>query len=276
MECETFFIASQAKDVYGAASTIVNFMKKDTKTQISYLFLLIWIVAIGIPIFWILNFIFALNLKYIKDETFGQIGDIFGVTNSLISVFTVILIGVGVYLQREELERTKLSIKEQEIENRFFKLIELLNQIVSDFDIKKKNSDDVLYKGKDVFWFYKNRFEILIKYLHFDVKNSDNFNEKFDAYFKTFITQKIVPKLRKTDKKIDVKFTEHKKSYSGDVTLRPLELMHYFRTVYVILKFIDEEISLDIDKEFFVRILRSQLSEYELHLISYNALSKYA
>jgi hypothetical protein len=54
--------------------------------------------------------------------------------------------------------------------------------------------------------------------------------------------------------------------YQGD-------LSHYFRTLYTILRYIDES-SIE-DKKKYIRILRAQLSAYELSLLFYNCLSSH-
>lgn len=145
----------------------------------------------------------------------------------------------------------------------------MLNLIVSDFDIKQKNSDAVLHKGREVLWFYKIQFELFIKGIHFKQEKSA-FLDKFSDYFESFIVQKATDKLTENKTKIILRLKET----SDGGKLRPLELMHYFRTIYVMLRFIDEEAK--GNEEFYLRLMRSQLSEFELHMIAYNALSRYA
>nr|WP_275986046.1 putative phage abortive infection protein [Serratia ureilytica] len=51
------------------------------------------------------------------------------------------------------------------------------------------------------------------------------------------------------------------------------ELGHYFRFIYNIFKFIDESIVSNEDKIKYSKIIRAQLSDYELTIIFYNCLT---
>lgn len=51
-------------------------------------------------------------------------------------------------------------------------------------------------------------------------------------------------------------------------------LGHYFRTLYNIVKFVDEASISEVEKKRYVNLLRAQLSRYELALMLYNMLSE--
>ncbi|WP_240007450.1 putative phage abortive infection protein [Pseudaquidulcibacter saccharophilus] len=221
-----------------------------------------------ILVFFLIYFIIYENWKfglYIADnpkfrEIFGQFGDIFGFSNALFSGLAFLFLVAGFYLQFLEIKNARNSYLEQEYESRFFNLINLLNSIVNDFDIKKRKTHEQIHRGRDVFVFYYDKLEMRLKNIDFTDTNK-NFNAEFNKEYKCFITKQIIPENNKEAR------------VNGD---NGFELLHYFRTIYIILKFIEESNLNKNVKSFYVRVLRSQTSEYQLRMIIYNALSNHS
>lgn len=69
--------------------------------------------------------------------------------------------------------------------------------------------------------------------------------------------------------KIDNIFCESMKGHDG------YSLSHYFRHLYHIFKYIDDYTLDEIDKKEYIAIVQSELSNDELYLLFFNALSKY-
>lgn len=62
--------------------------------------------------------------------------------------------------------------------------------------------------------------------------------------------------------------------YNYYFSLHPSELSHYFRSLYRIVKYIDESRISRKQKEFYIKTLRAQLSNYELVILAYNGITK--
>ena len=62
--------------------------------------------------------------------------------------------------------------------------------------------------------------------------------------------------------------------YNYYFSLHPSELSHYFRSLYRIVKYIDESRISRKQNEFYIKTLRAQLSNYELVILAYNGITK--
>lgn len=203
----------------------------------------------------------------------GTFGDMFGAVNALFSglAFAGIIIALifqkdELALQRQELRDTREelkgqreqmelqneSIKKQNFENTFFQLLRFHSEIVNSLDTTTSVRDvdrstmkitftNKVISGRYCFrYFYKELSDIYKA----EVKNGELQDEGF---------------VRRVYKKFHVK-------YQAD-------LGHYFRNLYYLVKFVkDSDIT---DKEYYLNLVRAQLSTYEHLLLFYNCLSKF-
>jgi hypothetical protein len=246
-------------------------IEKDLKENNFWIYFIGFVVVVGILGLWYYTY---LELKDLKPDDRGTLGDMFGTINALFSglafagiIFTILLQRKELRYQRDELKETRAefiiqnkTLKNQRFENTFYNLVALHNQIVNDIDYDKTryiNNGRVLVtvKGRDVF---KDRF--------------NNFNDQLEHSINLNSTYLEFYKERKTD------------------------FGHYFRNLYRIIKMIHEtefltysELGLNkskkedieahykcnfIEKYKYTCVVRAQLSDYELLLLFYNCLSE--
>lgn len=198
----------------------------------------------------------------------GTFGDMFGGINALFSglafggiIITILLQSKELSLQRDELKNTTEELKrtanaqedtgkavaaqlqmmeKQQFESAFFNLLQMHSELVKNIDIRKKVNmgnlqvklESVTIHGKDCFKFFYETFKT-----SYTSTNNPDFNAVYLAFFS---------------------------NYQND-------LSHYFRTLYHIVKFVDQ--SNISDKKRYTSIVRAQLSAFELLLLFYNGLS---
>lgn len=204
----------------------------------------------------------------------GVFGDSFGALTSLFSglafaglIITIVMQKDELALQREELSLTRQELtgqkeemrvqnetmKIQRFENTFFKQLEFLAICRNDIIVLRANIQNLI--GRNAI---KYIFENFVSYyLKEEVASSGEWGSS--RIFK--------------DKCKDIIGIqdEYDKFYSKKYGA---ELGQYFRTIYNILKLVDNS-SLKIDKKIYTNLLRAQLSRYELSILFYNCLSTY-
>lgn len=174
-------------------------------------------------------------------------------------ILTVLLQRQELQLQRQELAETREEIRgqrlqmelqnqtqsRQQFEATFFQLLNLLNSVVTamDFDVDENTSHPKKYVGWDCLKkLYDNYRGIYYPHARSDDKNAtdlDQINGSWVEFFRTYQT----------------------------------DLSHYYRLLYNIIKYIDR--SDREDKKFYSNIVRAQLSNFELGLLTYNCISPY-
>lgn len=238
--------------------------EKETKAQsdigelsktihVALIIIIILAVLAGIIV---LSFYFYNFTGGLSDEqaNWGAFGDyIGGALNPIFSFFALIAILLTIVVQSRELnlstiELTKSAeaLKEQSktlttqnFENTFFQMIRLHNDIVNGIDLRD-NKGNVTTQGRDCFKvFYERRF-------------SRKYNIKYNEQLGASI--------------LDIVQT----SYQGFFNENQGEIGHYFRNLYTIIRYIDD--STVSDKKKYIRIIRAQLSSYEIALLFYNSL----
>lgn len=181
----------------------------------------------------------------------------FDAATAIFSGLGIIGVLLTLWMQNQQLNHAKISNEKNEIEIRFFQLIGLLNNIVSDFDIIKNKDKKVISKGRDIFRYYLEKWEqIAINNPNIFKSNNNNSFKEFNAAYELLIMEPI------------------KSDNSETIGYGANELLHFFRMVYVIVRFVDS-IS-DEDKQWYIRILRAQLSEHQLKMLALNCISNYA
>jgi len=72
---------------------------------------------------------------------------------------------------------------------------------------------------------------------------------------------------------LDTQVTYVKEAYKKFFEKYESNLGHYFRTLYNIVKFVDDQCPMEERKKYYTNLLRAQLSTYEHLLLFYNSLS---
>ena len=196
----------------------------------------------------------------LKDMTNrGTFGDMFGAVNALYSglafagvVFAILLQSKELKLQRKELKYTRdelegqkiqleaqnNTLKKQTFENTFFQLLQLQNDILNSIDLVDENNK--ITKGRDCFKVFYNRFKKLWGRNIVQFRSGSEI-ERINITYLAF-------------------YDNHQSEFG-----------HYFRSLYNIIKFIDN--SSVKDKRLYTNLVRAQLSSFELSLLFYNSLS---
>ena len=192
----------------------------------------------------------------------GEFGDLFGGTNALFSglafvgvVIAILIQSKELELQRKELSQTRVELKgqkewleaqaralqQQVFENSFFQLVRLHQASVNSMDI-----DGYGITGSDCFAQYFHQLE----------------NHYNDAIKKaTSASVGPIDEARIIEEAYQNLYSNH----HGD-------LGHYFRRLYHIIRYVDES-TID-NKSLYSRLVRSQLSAFELLVLFYNCISR--
>lgn len=190
----------------------------------------------------------------------GTFGDMFGGLNALFSgfafvgvIYAIMLQSKELFLQRNELELTRnelagqkeqleaqnKTLKKQNFENTFFALLKIQNEITGAIDLIDGNNR--VTKGRDCFQIFYKRFSTLWNRKASSL-DGDSEQERINKTYMNF-------------------FRGHESEFG-----------HYFRSLYNIIKFIDQS---DIeDKRLYTNLVRAQLSSFEQALLFYNSLSE--
>lgn len=207
-------------------------------------------IFISIIIAWLVFFISVtlisndLSFKWPPNMSLDSLNSFGGNFNVLTSLFTGLAFAgliISVILQTQELKATreefsgqKKALQNQEFDNKFFQMLNLLNTIKSNLTLGRFNGDKV---------FERLLIELLIE-----------------------IKQQASVDLNETDKlNIFIKiFDEYNDTYDTN-------FKYYFLNLYQIFKYISKSAPKGKTK-FYSNIIRAQLSKNELILLTYNAI----
>lgn len=184
----------------------------------------------------------------------GTWGDfVGGLLNPLLTFLTFVGVLMTIVLQRIELSMTRdemarstkalesqgVAIEKQNFESTFFEMLKLHNTIVNAIDLVDPKSGSTT-TGRDCFRVFYTRLTKI-------------YREKESKQYYKRNPQRLVPLSYQ--------------AFWGDAQL---ELGHYFRFLFNFIRFIDES---KYKTGFYVKLLRSQLSDQELLLLYYNVLT---
>lgn len=220
-----------------------------------------WIFAAFLTLFAILAVILVfvfVKYAYSNPEeaaNLGTTGDfIGGFLNPILTSLTFIGILLSIFLQRlelshsrKELERSAdaleeqlTSIRLQNFEASFFQMLNSFNSLVSSIDLHNHKTS-VTTQGRDCFKVFYTRLNKI--YREQKKRAGNKYSEEEVLYL----------------------------SYSLFWKEHQLELGHYFRFLYNIFKFLEEN---SISKSYHSKLVRAQLSDQELLLLFYNCTSR--
>lgn len=212
----------------------------------------------------------------------GQFGDLFGSVNALFSglafaglVITIIQQRHDLQLQREVIEQTNQemlnqteefnqqneTMKIERFENTFFKMLEVQQSIVNDLYAADSHTEWVKQDEPN------GRFakEILTK----DEYRGRNLFYYVFILCKHKIANKIIPEKTTVYGLSEVIKFGGKDCFDDFMTTTMFD--HYFRHLYTILKFVEENNWLGEEKQYqYATFVRATLSRYELVMLYYN------
>lgn len=202
-------------------------------------------------------------------EKAGQLGDSFGILNSLFSGLGFIALVLTIYLQQQDFRNSKKEIEKQNFENTFFKMLELYNNVAKDLILERpKIYTDIFFPDGTEKFSYTN-YKIGEKLLF---RGEKNFKGKeviiellkiYTVYKNKFYDEVI----NKYSKKIDYRITIYEDFHKEFENI----IGHYFGTIYQILKFINN--SNIENKEDYSNLFRAQFSKSELELLFHHGTS---
>ncbi|TCA32895.1 hypothetical protein E0H66_21690 [Rhizobium leguminosarum bv. viciae] len=182
------------------------------------------------------------------DKNWGTFGDFLGgVLNPVLTFLSFMALLFTIILQQREIHGAKedakvlqdqrradrLSSERMQFENTFFQMVSIHNTIVNSIDVDRGPSKNQLH-GRECFKHFRDEMQTFY--------NADA------------TTDELTKSLAAHD--------HLWRSYQND-------LAHYYRYLYNIIRFINES---DVNKTRYIRILRAQLSDFELLVLFYNGL----
>lgn len=189
----------------------------------------------------------------------GTLGDFMGGTlNPVLTFLTFIGLLFTIILQQKELHaanetkekaedslaQEKRRASRQQFEYTFFQMLNLHNQIVSSLDLYISKPDtgsrDHDVKGRDCFKYFL-----------------ENYYDRYRPH----------PETMDESERLNL-------AYEGFWERRQQDLSHYFRYLYNVLRFVSEYEDDVGDRFKYVKLLRAQLSNFELLLLFYTVLHK--
>lgn len=214
---------------------------------------LLWLGFPVIFLIWLAYYYFQSPLE--KDTPFDRLNTLFSGLAFWGVVFAILLQKFELEAQRNELELTRgevrgqreqleaqvATLKKQRFENTFFSLLNLFSDLVRSIEVGQPFTSSSL-KGSACFGLFYTDLQAAYTTIKAETKNEDLLLLCNDAY---------------------IRFARSRQVHVG----------HYFRTLYNIIKFVsNSEVE---NKQFYINLVRAQLSSSELNLLFYNCLSKY-
>jgi len=215
---------------------------------------------------WLLTFPILIWF-YGKPLSAGEVGDMFGATNTLFSGLAFAGVIFAILLQRKEfeLQRNQLELQRNELE-------------LTRAEFREQNETLKTQRFENTYFHMLTLHNELVESCNYDFYSSEtNVSERINgrealAYiYSDFLEQcttagkRLFPsKNQNTPENINREYLEFYKKQQHN-------LGHYFRNMYNIVKFVKNS-SVD-DKRLYTNILRAQLSTHELALLFYNCAS---
>lgn len=179
----------------------------------------------------------------------GQRGDLYGgFLNPLLSFLAFMGVLYSIYLQRIDLRESQEESRRQAFEATFFQLLAQQNRIVEAMDLRNSDKAETS-RGRDCFESFVRDIEI--RYRGMNASFQGDLRREIAAEYQNFWLK------------------------------RRQDLGHYFRFLYNFIRYVDEadlpRLPGDqIDPKLkYMRIVRAQLSDYELVLIFYNSFGNH-
>jgi hypothetical protein len=256
------------------------------------LFVLIIAAVLGLwggSWYWIEKFVTAVPASDTGAATKGQFWDQFGAVNSLFSGLAFAGIIFTILLQRGDLIETRNAISHERFDTTFFELLALHMNITERIQTRGGNGKEAfvsfheVLKAKDPDFYV---FCALIKIPRervreiIDAKAIDKtLNPELSDADVNNVSEALSGGVRSLSNFLDNDLTMHEQkivgAYKAAAEQHIDDFAHYFRTLYNILRFVDDSDQITaVEKVRYAKFVRSQLSEAELIVIFYNSISK--
>ncbi len=230
--------------------------------------LLLLVIPVIVFFLWKSNF----NIDSPIDHTkFGTFGDFMGgILGSIWGLAGVLLFYIALKDQKEDIRLNREALLKQiealELQNNEFilqreELIETRKIFTEQSKTLKKQSFESTY------------FSLLD--LYNKIVSEINTQSKSGNYFKQLRTE-FSSSYTPNDACPLESFRKTKAQYAELFNSKKDDLSHYFQLLSQILMIVDEALIDEDEKHFYVRILRSQLSESEMFALYYNSYSEYS
>lgn len=196
----------------------------------------------------------------------------------------------GVFLLFETLNSQKSAFQRQQFENSFFHLLSIYREKVSEMEHLPCTSDAEKVTGRRVFVELRKQFGDIFKKVSKICQEEEcglTEVQVVDTSFTLLLfgigdsTKEIVNRLlyrydcKPTIDRVIGKFA-FEDAYDGRYDGHQSRLGHYFRHLYQFVSFVDQAPYLkDNEKKAFIKIIRAQMSTFELAIFFVNVLSTY-
>lgn len=250
-------------------------MTNEQNNNNSWLCYMIWAI-LGVMLIMVLSFYIIFN-NIGTWEHRGQFGDLFGAVNALFSglAFAGLIITIrqqhkDLEYQRQAIDQSKKDINQQNetikierFENTFFNMIEVQQSIVNDLYAADSHPEKVKEEAP-------NSHELITK----EILTKDEYRGRNLFYYVFILCKHEIDNPFFPDKTLAYglyKIIELRgKTYFDDFMTTTM-FDHYFRHLYTILKFIEENNWLGEAKQYqYATFVRATLSRYELVMLYYN------
>ena len=215
-----------------------SFIKNNKLRTYSILATIVLIFLFAIPIFIWFNF----SLK--DDPSIGELGDLFnGILGPIIGFFTLVAAIAAYISQQKQLDVQRIQVEKQRIENQFFQLINLHNEIVNSLFYYK---DDLGKEFKSKFTGeLKGRAYFIAVYFKFIKYSRDDNSPDKNKYYS------IMRKLDNDEQD---------------------QLYHYYRNMYQLFNCIykNRKTLSDEEQRDYIEVINAQLTYYEKQLQFFN------
>lgn len=186
----------------------------------------------------------------------GIVGMFFTITGSLLLFLTL-------NYQRDEFKETQLILVAQQFETTFFNMLSMLGEIRQSISGSfKSHQGKKDYHGQA----FIHKFRLFLQ---------DEYNDYIEKEGKLLDNKIIDAEKDKSKDEINIRdiTTELDIFYMKRYEIYQSQLGHYFRYIFNIIKHIEAQTNEKIDKRKYIDLLQAQLSNDELGIIFYNAIS---
>lgn len=219
----------------------------------------------------------------------GQFGDKFGAVNSLFAGFAFAGIIFTILLQRSDLIETRNAISHERFDTTFFELLSLHMKITEQVETRGGRGKDAFVSFHEVLKAKDSDFHTFcalskiprdrVRLLIDSKEVLPAINPELNEADINNIAESLSAGVRGLENFLDENLGMHEmklvNAYRVAANDHIDDFAHYFRTLYNILRFIDDSTQVDESGKLrYAKFVRSQLSEAELVVIFYNSISK--
>lgn len=222
-----------------------------------------WFIIVCVVIFSYLVFLLFITFPILEFsiEKAGQLGDSFGILNSLFSGLAFIALVITIYLQQQDIKDSKKEIQKQNFENTFFNLIKIHNDLVANFreyHILNDGTQHFMYGGESISFFLDKFKKSCFSGFYTPNENLSHEENKEQADKNRNIDPKVL--------KVNIESKLGRKN------------LKFIENIYSTLNLIDRAEFVDKTKDeiFYLETLHAQISDEELVLIFYYTLAKHS